>query len=931
MERYFEKTECINVLPTHCYYIPNAKGDRRESKSIAFLNGEWQIKEYPTFFDVPDNFYTLPLTETIPVPSCVQMHGYNHCAYINHGYAFPYDPPHIGNVNTCYHYRREFEIKDGEKQYLNFEGVDSCFYLYINDKFVGFSQISHRISEFDITEFVNKGVNKIDVLVLKWCASTYLEDQDKWRFTGIFRDVYILSRPSEHVVDYHIETTYDGQVTFNYVKGCDCTVNFNGESKAVKEGESVTFKVDDPKRWSAETPYLYDLEIVAKEIIYEKVGICETKVENGVYYFNRKPIKLKGVNRHDFSSEKGATVTYEEMEKDILLMKELNVNAVRTSHYPNPPEFVKLCDRHGLYVMSESDLESHGSSNQHPPISSKHPEYVSRLKLYCRIAEHPFFENACIERQKCNVMRDRNRPSVIIWSVGNECAWGKNLLNAAQWVKNHDSRPVHYESISRYFDYDVYTQDEFDNAPLDMYSRMYPPYEHMETYDGKKPYVLCEYCHSMGNGPGDFKRYWDIIRADDRMMGGFVWEWADHGIMTDKGGYNYGGDFGEKYHHGNFCVDGIVGPHRQIKTGTLEMKKIYAPVEITKYDSVITVKSRNFFADMSLTVDVNGEKYDVTLSPKESVCFKNSDSEVKVTVTADGNVVAWEGFYERPRTVTALTKCVPSYENMGRELEIKAGKTVYRIDRTTGMICSIRNKREYLKTPLNLDIFRAPTDNDMKIRDKWFAQRFDLTFNTARDISIDGDTVTVTGNLGTYQYLPILEYTLKYRFSNEGVTATIDYVKAPHFMFLPRLGFSAVMDGEFKNAKYIGYGPQESYIDKRIACIKGEYETTVADNFVHYIKPQENGSHYGCEYAEISDGKHTLRAEGDFSFGLSPYSAKTLWETKHDYELMADGDTYVSFDYFMSGIGSNSCGPELEQKYRVPEKATASITILVKE
>lgn len=930
MERYFEKTECINVLPTRCYYVPNAKGRREESKSITFLNGEWLIKEYPTFFDVKDDFYKEELCETIPVPSCVQMHGYDRCAYINHGMSYPFEPPIITPINPCYHYRREFEIVNGDRQYLNFEGVDSCFYLYINDKFVGFSQISHRISEFDITDFVVKGTNKIDVLVLKYCAASYLEEQDKWRFTGIFRDVYILSRPEDHVVDYHVTTALDGTVTFELTKGCDCTVKFNGESKAVSEGQAVSFKVENPKLWSAETPYLYDMEIVADEVIYEKVGICETRVENGIYLFNGKPIKLMGVNRHDFSSENGATVTYEEMENDILLMKKLNCNAVRTSHYPNPPEFVKLCDKHGLYVMAESDLESHGSADQLPPnIKKDHPCYQSRSKKYSQVAEMEFYVDNAVERQVCNVMRDRNRPSVIIWSIGNECAWGKALLAAAKWVKANDTRPVHYESISRWMDYDVYTKDDLDNAPLDMYSRMYPPYEHMEEYDGKKPYVLCEYCHAMGNGPGDFKRYWDIIRADDRMMGGFVWEWADHGIMSDNG-YKYGGDFGEPYHHGNFCIDGIVGPHRQIKTGTLEMKKAYEPIEITKYDSVITFKSRNFFADITCEIDINGKKNTVTLSPKESVCFKDSSDDVKVNVTVDGNLVAWERFYEKPRVCTALTDCAPEYTDLGREIEVKAAGKVYKVEKVTGMLTSIKGEREYLKAPLMLGIYRAPTDNDKKIKVSWMQERLHEATSYARNVSFEGDTVTVEGVIGTYQFVPIVKYTLTYKFSAEGVTAAIDYKKSPVYTFIPRFGFTTVMDGEFQNAKFLGYGPHESYIDKRWACTKGEYKTTAKDNYTEYIMPQENGSHYGCEYAEVTDGKHTLRAEGDFSFNILPYSADMLMNANHSYELKEDGNTYVSFDYFMGGIGSNSCGPVLEVKDRVPEQAKAAITFIVK-
>lgn len=926
MKRYFEKTECINVLPTRCYYVPDAKEDRRNSKRITFLNGIWQIQDYESFLDVPENFYEAELTDTIPVPSCVQLHGYDKPWYITHGFPFTYDPPYVNTLNPCYHYRCDFEVKSGDKQYLVFEGVDSCFYLYINNRFVGFSQISHRVSEFDITDFVEMGINKVDVLVLKWCAGSYLEDQDKWRFTGIFRDVYLLSRPENHVVDYRIQTSLDGTVSFDLLEGCNCTVKFNGENKEVSEGESITFKVDNPILWSAENPYLYDLEIVSEEIIYEKVGICQARVEGRHFLFNGKPIKLCGVNRHDFSSKTGATVTYEEMEADIKLMKKLNINAVRTSHYPNPPEFVKLCDKYGIYVMSESDLESHGCECHFPPIPETHPHFVEKNKRYSEISRMELFRDSTIMRQKCNILRDRNRPSVIIWSIGNESGWGENIRQAALWIKENDSRPVHFESV-RYSDPTLYPPDIAFTAPLDMYSRMYPSVDMVREYAlyGSKPFVLCEYCHAMGNSPGDVKQYWDIIRSNDCYMGGFIWEWADHGVQSDDG-FLYGGDFGDDSTMFNYCIDGMVTPDRKIKSGTLEIKKAYQPVEITKTD-VITLKSRNYFADLDVTVDINGSVTNVKIPPLSSVTLNASGDEIFVQVFENENLIAWEKFYEKEKAFTPTTPTTPDFCDNGRYVTVKSGSITYKLDKVSGMLSSVSGAVDYINSPFELSIFRAPTDNDIKIKQEWYKNRYNKTYNIARSVDIADDRISVTGYIGTEFFIPIVNFNIVYTFYSEGVAISVNYAKNPHYSYLPRIGFTASVSDSFDAMHYLGYGPIESYIDKRYASYKGEFETTATDNYNDYIKPQENGSHYGCEYAEITDGKNAIRAEGDFCVNLSPYSVSELSSKKHSFELKKDGNNYFHIDLFMSGIGSNSCGPSLADEFKVPDSANKTIKL----
>ncbi len=594
--REYEKFDRIGTMPHRSYYIPFATDDtvrtvygiqdRESSSRFISLDGQWQIKQLRHVEDFAINEM---LDGVIPVPSCVQMHGLDQIQYLNTAYPIPVMLPHIPYDNPCWHYRRGFTLikEAGEKYYLNFEGVDSAFYLYINEKFVGYSQISHATSEFDITDFVNDGENRIDVLVLKWCVSTYLECQDKFRFSGIFRNVYILKRPREHITDYKIETTIcgnDGILTFCNESPVSITVNFNGESKNVLPGASIQRTVENVRLWTAEEPNLYAMELSANgEKISEQVGFREATIDGKVFKLNGQPIKLKGVNRHDFNCETAATVSLENMVEDLRLMKALNVNAVRTSHYPNRPEFYQLCDVMGMYVMDEADVETHGAL-----MRGGH----NYAELWREFAESDFFAPGITDRHIALVERDKNRPCVIIWSLGNESSFGKAFFEGAGYIRNRDkTRPAHYESVFR-------ADPKYHNTEyVDMVSMMYPSvqtiYEKvLNNPEETRPFVLCEYTHAMGNSCGDLAEYWELIYNNEQMMGGFVWEWADHGIKTEKG-FLYGGDFGEKEHDGNFCIDGLVTPDRKLKSGALEMKAVYGgkikseicPVELPKEDS----------------------------------------------------------------------------------------------------------------------------------------------------------------------------------------------------------------------------------------------------------------------------------------------------------------------------------------------------------
>ena len=574
----FESFKRIGTTPHRSYYIPFSENDKiervfgiqdRNSSSRFFsLDGEWGIKALssPLEFDI-----NAEIENTIPVPSCVQMHGYDQIQYLNTRYPFPVTLPYVTRNNPSFHYRRAFKIKmeKGEKYYLNFEGVDGAFYLYLNQILVGYSQISHATSEFDLTNFLRDGENTLDVLVLKWSVSTYLECQDKFRFTGIFRSVYILKRPRLHVTDYKIETYLkDGGavLVFKNESPLDIRLFFENTQKTANKGGRVEFFLENAQLWTAEIPNLYPLYLFASgEKIEEMVGFRELEISGSVFKINKRAVKLKGVNRHEFNPDTGATVSLLDMYRDVLLMKELYVNAVRTAHYPNCPEFYLLCDKYGIFVMDEADVEMHGACNL---------DGREESPIWKNFADNDFFSEAILARHTALVERDKNRTSVIIWSLGNESSFGAAFLPGAKYVKDRDkTRPVHYEAIH-------YADKKYYNCEyLDLFSMMYPSIETIREKvllnpSETRPFVLCEYSHAMGNSCGDISEYWKLINANEQMMGAFVWEFSDHAIRTEQG-FLYGGDFMESEHDGNFCVDGLLTPDRQLKSSAIEMRAVY--------------------------------------------------------------------------------------------------------------------------------------------------------------------------------------------------------------------------------------------------------------------------------------------------------------------------------------------------------------------
>lgn len=953
MEKYYEQSDSINVFPTHAYFIPfdnkNAVyNNRRTSNFYQDLNGAWKVQEYKSILDVADDFYLNTPTDDIQVPSCLQILGYDQMQYSNMYYPFPDNPPYTPNMNPAYHYSRYFMVKaDGMKRYLCFEGVDSCFYLYINNKFVGFSQVAHRLSEFDITDYLVDGENKMDVLVLKWCMGSYLEDQDKFRYTGIFRDVYILSRPQKHIVDYRIDTSLDGRVGFTLEKGASATVTFNGQTQQAEEGQRIEFKVHNPKLWSAENPYLYDMLIASEgEYIGEKVGVRTSEIIDGIYLFNGKKIKIRGVNRHDVNPYKGATVSLDDILTDLTLMKKLNVNAIRTSHYPNCPEFYQLCDKMGFYVMAESDVECHG-------VACNAPSYAGYANDYERLGSDPQFADAIVERQKCNVLRDKNRPCIAFWSLGNEAGYGKNFELAYEWIKFYDkTRPVHYEHAV-FVDKSIDDGHAYYSTKVDVVSCMYPTLQWMrETLADpreKRPLILCEYCHSMGNGPGDFKEYWDLIETQEKCIGGFVWEWADHGIWKDGKGFLYGGDHGESMHDKNFCMDGIITADRKLTQKSMEMKKAYEPLAFALEGGQLRVASRLYFericATMVLTYKEQGkvvgeEEIALELPPQAEAFFAVKKAHVVIAsvqlnddygVLEKGHEIARAGWTEENKAVLeGMNPTAVSFAETNRYIAVKAGETTFTIDKVNGSIVSVYKGKELLKTPMALSIWRAPTDNDMYISKKWTEARLCEAVGEVRTTELTANSVIFTGYMASMRFMPCVYFTLQYRFGENALSVGLEYKCEKYVDYLPRIGLETSLDKSFERVSYYGFGPYESYIDRRISCIKDVYADTVFNMEVNYVKPQENGSHYGTNWIELSNGKNSIRVEGEFSFSALPHGTKEYASALHDWELPKRHSTHLCIDYFMAGVGSNSCGPVLDNKWRTPIEGKGEFTILIK-
>ena len=677
ISRYYEDLSILhdNTMPMRSYYIPASQKmntlieHREDSDRFQLLNGVWKFQYYKSVYDLKEAFYRTSFNtkdfDDITVPGVWQIAGYDSPQYTNIRYPFPFDPPYLPQDIPCGAYVRKFtyhENIDAPRIYLNFEGVDSCFFVWLNGKYTGYSQVPHATAEFDVTEFLEEGENTIAVLVLKWCDGSYLEDQDKFRMNGIFRDVYLLKRPERAIWDYHITTQIKENtakiklnVTFDF--SIPVSVTIEDQARAVvatgtiSDDGSIEFMIPNPTLWNTEHPYLYTLTLQSSyETIVDYIALRTIEIRDKVIYFNGQKIKFRGVNRHDSDPETGFTVSVPQIKQDLSLMKQHNFNSIRSSHYPNAPYFYQMCDLYGFMVIEEADIEAHGPYM----LYRKEDTDYNRFKRWNeKIADDPIWEESILDRVQHMVQRDKNRFCIVMWSMGNESAYGCNFEKALRWTKKFDPyRLTQYES-ARYRNYDV----TYDYSNLDLYSRMYPAMNEIEEYleeDGSKPFLLVEYCHAMGNGPGDLEDYFQLIQKDDRMCGGFVWEWCDHAIAhgkTESGKtiYYYGGDHDEELHDGNFCMDGLVFPDRTPHTGILEYKNVYRPVRVVSYNQETGKLVLHNYLDFDDLKDYLDIRFEVIkdglstvqkgkLSPFSVMPHADGVTELNVTIPSEGKI-----------------------------------------------------------------------------------------------------------------------------------------------------------------------------------------------------------------------------------------------------------------------------------------------------
>ena len=995
--RFYEDLNVMHdkTMPARAYYIPaSVRMDdlvehRENSDRFQMLSGEWKFQYYNSIYDVKESFYEKGYDvsgfDHVTVPGVWQMDGYDTHQYTNIRYPFPFDPPYVPQDIPCGAYVHNFEYnreKKASKAFLNFEGVDSCFYVWVNGVYAGYSQVSHATSEFDVTDLLNEGENTLAVLVLKWCDGSYLEDQDKFRMSGIFRDVYLLKRPEKTIRDYHITTDVEkDRVTVKldmyFSEPVETKVTIEDKYGAVvARGETaengvLELTVLNPVLWNAENPYLYQVILtMPDEVIVDRIGFRTIEIRDKVVYFNGEKIKFRGVNRHDSDPETGFVIDVQQIKKDLMLMKQHNFNAIRSSHYPNAPYFYQMCDEYGFMVIDEADIEAHGPFM----LYRKEDTDQNRFRRWNeKIADDPAWEKAIVDRVRLMVQRDKNRPCIVMWSMGNESAYGCNFEKALAWTKNFDpDRITQYES-ARYRNYDI-TYD-YDN--LDLYSRMYPSLQEIEDYlknDGSKPFLLVEYCHSMGNGPGDFEDYFQMIHKDDRMCGGFVWEWCDHAIAhgtaeNGKTRYYYGGDHGEAIHDGNFCMDGLVYPDRTPHTGLLEYKNVYRPVRIVSYDQEngqMVLHNYMDFDDLNNYVDIFYEMTQDGITVEKGklvnvVAAPHSDAvvELKLQVPSTGKVYL-KLIYRLKKQMPLLepghelgfdeiklaneddrnrqaVKWLEQEKVIGtiavkendKQIVLQAKDFTYVLDKRTGLFENMQFAgRSYINHPMELNIWRAPTDNDMYIKLEWKKAHYDAAYTRAYRIEVlqNKHGVLIMEHLAVVAdtVQKILDVEMTWKINEDGkIEAVIEAVKDREFPELPRFGIRMFLNKKMNEVTYFGMGPQESYRDKHQASCHGLFRSKVAQMHEDYIRPQENGSHYDCDYVEITSGQYGIAAVSNdsFSFNVSVYTQEELERASHNYELEESDSTVFCMDYAMNGIGSNSCGPDVLDKYRFAEEA----------
>lgn len=1008
-----------NRLPAHAHLIPCADEESARSRDYTkspyylLLNGPWKFRYYESIWNIPDGIWLREpdaAWDTIQVPGCWQMEGYDKPLYVNRDMPIPVDPPFVPDDNPAGVYCREFDIPKGwgERQTtITFDGVDAAFYLWINGSFVGYSQGSHMPSEFDISSLVVEGKNTIMVCNLKWCDGSYLECQDKWRLSGIFRDVYLLSRPLTHIEDVFVRTeleapagdddlgrkrdvsqqgNLEADIQFRACGGAweelavtarlvfGDTEIFKREYRVTGETFAISEKVPCPHLWSQEDPALYHLFLHVngeEQVLCIPVGFRCVEAKEQQLFLNGRSIKLFGVNRHEFHPDRGYYVTKEDMVRDIVVMKQHNVNAVRASHYPNAPEFLYLCNEYGLLVMDEADLETH--SFQVIPGE------------YDRLSNDPDWEEAMVERAERMVQRDKNHPCVIIWSLGNECGFGCNQRAMSRYIKSVDvSRPIHYLHA-------------MEDPCVDIISRMYSDWDFLEEQarmEEQRPFLMNEFAHSMGNSLGSLDRYIRMFEQNRRLIGGFVWEFCEQGIrVKGKDGrewFQYGGDFGDEPNNRQFCIDGIVDSDRNPRPGFLEWKKLVQPVKLWAGDlSRGEVGIRNEYrfiglAHVCAVWELYEDGYPVEtgtvelpdIRPMEErmlhIPFRSArDGEreyyLEVSLRLKNDCMWAKADHEIAYEQFCLSKAEPSGRPDGRRLdengekgaleaaisvaektdriEVRAGDAVLVFHKRKGRLISYQWKgRELIEQGPSFHAWRAPTDNDLSpvnmdgVIREWKEFGLDQMQERVEAVAVrhqgNRAEVTVDSVHGKYSIYPNYRTRFCYEIDAGGaVRITMHVTPLKEHMHPPRLGITMEMAAGFDRMRWYGNGKHQTYAD---VCASGRvkvYESTVDEEFVNYVRPQENGNKTGVRWMSLTDETGVglcAHARPLMEASAMHYTLENLTRAEHTCDLNRIDQVVWNLDFAQYGIGNGACGPRTLPEYWVTcEPVTFSVQLTV--
>ena len=995
----YENLEIIhkNALPARAYFIP-AKNlseylnsgnceNRDKSERFFLLSGKWLFRYYQSPALVENDILggndRLKWDE-IPVPSCWQTLGYEPPFYVNNDFTFPAIPPYVPNANPVGVYKKCFVLPGaftGKRVILTFLGVASGFHVFVNGKEVGYSQGSHNMSEFDVTDYLQEQ-NELVVFCYKWCDGSYLESQDMFRYNGIFRDVYMTCLEKASVFDF--EFTRSPSPTEKGIWDCAVIGKISGDGADQAEislfdgaGKLVyrdicsvdkTFKqhftIKNPLLWSAETPNVYELAIRLLsdgrelECVGHVVGFKTIEYKGPDFRINGAAVKLKGVNRHDSSEKHGYTMTLQELVRDLELMKQFNVNTVRTAHYPPDPRFMELCDRMGFYVVAEADLESYGS--------------LSMKDAQDYFGKNPQWERAFIDRAERLYFRDRNHVSVIMWSLGNEAGIGKNFDKEYEYLKAfHSGIPIHYETCFRFP----------EGKGYDIVTVMYPSPEKIIEWlekDDPRPFFLCEYCHSMGLGPGGFKEYWDLVYRYDRFIGGCVWEWADHAAWHSNGiRYTYGGDHGEYIHDGNFCCDGLMYPDRTPSTSAFEMKNAYRPVRFTlcafsaQKIQLEAFNTQNFCdtSEFKFCADILCDGNIIkTIEFQENI---GPNSHAKITlgtsIPESGeilcNIVTLDSKgAERGCDSFVLRESMPQVPvSAGSALILTEHERGFCISNEIGEIfidkytCTVSNYKingiELIQQePLNqgygafckkvkgfyLNIWRPATDNDIHIKTAWQQQGYHMCWTSVREFTCslirDEVAVKVCGYLSPPKYSGKFRFETEYRIRKDlSVKVTSSLIALEDDLpYLPKFGMMFEMPKRFENVKWYGLGDRENYPDLRESARFGVFKKKVSQLRDPYIRPQESGERSEVRRVAFTDdsgkGLEFFACDKPLYFNASHYPMHEVEQARHREDLVERNTTEIHIDGFLSGIGSDSCGCLPFEKYQVHARRDKPLT-----